>query len=316
MARFYWADLQPTGDENTGWESLSISGDGKCMLACRDRKRLYLSTDGGNTWAEKQPIDDNDYRWIGTAINSDGSVMVAGKELSPFDLRLSTDYGQKWTKILVDQPNGLAISGDGSKILLVRQGGRVKLSIDGGSNWSEPRPYGDANKQWRVAKMSQDGTVLLVSGERVFLSTDTGASWTDLQPTGDEDKTWGSCAMSDDGETIIANTSNGRCYVTLDGGANWAETHPSGTAENKTRFLACSADGGVIMCAVQSGRIYVSYDKTTTWIETRPDGNANKSWMSSVVTPDGHRALSSVNRLFGGIDGYCGVSRARVFGGM
>ena len=79
------------------------------------------------------------------------------------------------------------MSSDGSVISAGVYNGRLYLSTNSGTNWSEVQPAGDADKSWRTSAMSSDGSkiIAVVNNSRLYLSTDSGTSWSEVQPAGD-----------------------------------------------------------------------------------------------------------------------------------
>lgn len=64
-----------------------------------------------------------------------------------------------------------SMSSDGSKLIAGVNGGRLYISINGGSSWTETQPAGDIDKQWSTTSMSSDGSKLIagVDDGRLYL---------------------------------------------------------------------------------------------------------------------------------------------------
>ena len=115
------------------------------------------------------------------------------------------------------------MSEDGKTILAGVYSGRLYLSTNTGSTWSEVQPAGDANRNWYTSSMSADGKTILAgvystSNGRLYLSTNTGSTWSEVQPAGDADRNWRTSSMSADGKTILAGVYSGRLYLGIEGG--------------------------------------------------------------------------------------------------
>ena len=61
------------------------------------------------------------------------------------------------------------MSDDGS-VIIAGNSQRLYLSTNSGANWSEVRPAGDADKNWRTSAMSDDGSVIIAGNSlRLYL---------------------------------------------------------------------------------------------------------------------------------------------------
>lgn len=58
--------------------------------------------------------------------------------------------------------------------------------------WTESRPAGDFDKEWKSVASDSDGTNLIAGVEngRLYTSANSGSSWTERQPAGDSDLGW------------------------------------------------------------------------------------------------------------------------------
>lgn len=192
-----WSEVQPGGDNDLGWKSVDMSDNGSAIFAVCEpwsslggdsgEGRCYLSTDTGTNWSEVQPAGDVSKMWFTASVDSDGSVLMAG--IYGGRIYLSTDSGSTWSEI---QPAGdvnkgwvsSAISSDGSIIILGSKTssalgvtGRLYVSEDGGSTWSEEQPAGDVDKDWLAADLDDTGSIRMagVSVGRLYLYVTDGS---------------------------------------------------------------------------------------------------------------------------------------------
>jgi len=202
---------------------------------------------------------------------------------------------------------------DGSKLILGGLGSRLYLSSDGGDNWTETQPAGDATQQWQDTTSSMDGQRLIAQIEYggIYISTDGGSTWNETIPDptgsnfGDKNLDWAVIAASADAQTIIAGSwDEGKLYMTKNGGTSWTLLNPIIGASGVWRSAAVSADGQKLIAAVRGGRAYMSTDGGDTWTETRPAGDVNKSWYKIVANSDFSTILASDrDRLYLSSDG-------------
>jgi photosystem II stability/assembly factor-like uncharacterized protein len=299
-----WKETQPIAQDGAyTWRCSAMNADGNVMLAGRNGKRIYLSTNGGASWTETQPAGAFDRGWYCCAVSStDGSVMVAGSVAATGRLWLSTNTGANWTEV---QPAGasnlnwecVSVSANGSVILAGDYAGRLWLSTNTGANWAEVRPAGDFAMNWSCCSMSSSGAVMLagVNGKRLWLSINTGANWTEMQPAGVTDIAWLGCSVDSDGSVLLAG-GNG-LWKSVDTGANWAETVPlAGQA-----WQICSisqTNGSVMLAGILNGRLYKSSDTGASWAEVRPVGNNDAMCYSCSMDADGSFILSGCLGLY------------------
>lgn len=152
--------------------------------------RLYLSRNGGASWTETRPAGNVDRSWWFVDCSDDGEFLMAGV------------YG----------------GGSGSYT-----GGRIYISSDGGTSWSETRPAGDASYYWISGRCGGDGSVLFVNKYNGFyLSTNMGSSWTTVTSPA---SIGAQVACSDTGQYLIAAReygSAGYCYISDNYGSSWS----------------------------------------------------------------------------------------------
>jgi hypothetical protein len=77
------------------------------------------------------------------------------------------------------------MNGDGTVILAAAHGKRLWLSTDTGSNWSEIRPEGDADKNWRCTGLNNAGTISFAginSGRLYYIASQYSNKINNIRP--------------------------------------------------------------------------------------------------------------------------------------
>jgi photosystem II stability/assembly factor-like uncharacterized protein len=199
------------------------------------------------------------------------------------------------------------MSSDGTRILVGDYAasagtGRLYLSTNGGSTWSETQPHGNVDGTWLSSAMNSDGTKIIagMDGGRLYLSTNGGSTWSETQPAGNANEQWMTISMSSNGQIIITGyqTSGnaGKLYLSTNGGSSWSETQPAGAVLLKWKTTSMSSDGTKIIagCGTSTGKIYMSTNSGSNWSETQPAGAVGKVWQSTAMSPDGTKIIAAV----------------------
>jgi hypothetical protein len=326
------------------WHWLSSDTTGQVLLAGEAAGgRLNASVDGGQTWTNG---DSPAGIWISSDMSASGNRMVAVQYQG--GMYTSSDFGAHWVQVtapLVSTANGVlsfegvTMSQDGQRIAAVIQpsvrdalnpnsavlpNGRLVVSIDGGTTWTEPvLPGGAVPHAWRNIDSSADGAVIVAvtQGAEVFLSIDAGTTWTGLPVTLATALTNGSTAqlvaenwyrvkLSADGKTIalVANTYGGApgtgIYVSRDRGATWARGLVA-TADYTA--LAVSADGNRIAATSSNiasatgaittpGRVVLSTDGGSTFNPLTLQGT-DTNWRAVAMSADGNRMAVAAGKF-------------------
>jgi hypothetical protein len=127
-----WSEIRPAGDADLNWDTVGLDQNGQIMLAGVDDNsggtgKLYVSKDGGNTWSDNTPDFGSFGReWRISSVSDDGKTMFAG-------------YGDSTIE------------------------GRLFLSTNDGSSWSETQPAGDTDYLWKAGAVSGDGYTLVTA---------------------------------------------------------------------------------------------------------------------------------------------------------
>lgn len=195
----------------------------------------------------------------------------------------------------------LACDAANSTMVVVDQGsGRVYVSTDGGDNWTEKQPQGDAGFEWAAAGISSDGAWMLVvqgssvaepnPARKVWLSEDSGESWTDVTPPCDDPHPhWLHAWVSTDHSRLITYNSNPgtpsyrQLFRRVDG--TWEDITIPGTPN--ILLLVASNDCMKILAADPTARIYGTVDGGDTWVETQPVGDIDAGFVTLSMSRNG-----------------------------
>jgi len=165
------------------------------------------------------------------------------------------------------------MSDNGTYILLGEGGGRLWYSSNGGTSFTEQKPAGDANKDWRDYIVSDDGQILFacIPGGRFYRSENAGSNWSEVQPAGNVNAGWVCIDASSDCNYVWAGCDGGRLYKSTDGGDSWSEVRPAGSNANKDwRNLTVSRDGSkVIVTNSSDNKVWFSSDYGVNWTEVK-----------------------------------------------
>jgi hypothetical protein len=244
------------------------------------------------TWTPKTTLGNAS--WSAFATTTDGMTMVATKgTISP--VMRSTDGGASWTdmtSIVAGAYTTMAMSKDGSKIVIGSQNGTLYYSQNSGVSFSATTAGASSNGAgywWGVA-LSDDGKVV-VAGDyngKIWVSKDSGSSWTpQTDPILGAVGTWVSSAVSNDGTKITVGARNGYVYTST-GNGSWARTAPTGTASGNWYTMASNND--VQFAAKYDGQIWKSVDHGASW--TVVEASPTAKWRSLVISDDGSKIVA------------------------
>lgn len=154
---------------------------------------ILRSLDGGDTWERMPSIGDEDTHTIIVADTSPKRVVV----LTPRDLYISTDMGENWDAVGMNQ----------------------FCTRDNHANymrWIAPRPDNQ--------EVLYLGTGNFNVGTRgnIFRSTDSGSTWEDVKlPEAANSTVFNIATNPMDPERVLACTVNGEVWASEDGGDSW-----------------------------------------------------------------------------------------------
>jgi hypothetical protein len=259
------------------------------VLSVTYQQKSYAYQDIAGTWTKRAPFYTTD-TWLHLASDSSGRYLYA---CSPSKLAASSDYGVTWASI---KPSGaagtawkkVACSTDGSKVIACEYGGRVWISTNYGSTWTDADPLSDdTNHNWSSVASDSDGSVLVASrsGAHIYVSTNSGADWTERDPGSAGHVDWDKVTCSGDGAKIMAAYyTSGKIYASTDTGANWSQVKPFGEgatggiddifiSNDGSTFLACSKAFYCVMRSTNDGAAWtdISPVATTQWTRACSD---------------------------------------------
>jgi photosystem II stability/assembly factor-like uncharacterized protein len=173
------------------------------------------------TWTNR----GNPEAWWGFSSSGTGQVVVGITE--KVSVRISTDYGQSWSTPAGLTPSGTftksAISDDGQKIMILDSYGRIYLSNNGGSTFTQR----GEERNWYAGAMSGDGSRLYAAEGmdvgmtvgQIYTSVDFGLTWTPRSIN----NVWWQMRSSYDGKTVVAMASDksDTAFVSTDYGVTW-----------------------------------------------------------------------------------------------
>lgn len=228
--------------------------------------------------------------------------LIIGLGFFVFFHQVAADYYQfTWTSS--HTPSGvppstqffaLASNSDASYYLAAAANGRLYISVDGGSHWTETRPAGNTDKNWSTVAISDDGSILVaaVSGGRIYLSLDYGDNWAETQPAGNADKNWSAVVISDSGATVAAAVAGGNLYLSEDTGDHWSAAPAPINGSLNWASLAMDASGEVIIGGVQGGHVFMSRNGGDTWVDSL---TTNGNWKLVATDPNGETLLAGAS---------------------
>ena len=180
-----------------------------------------------------------------------------------------------------DAREDVAISGDGSTVLLVGGAGNIYVSTNFTSSWRDTgrQAYG------RKVGLSHDGATMLVHSHwgQLHVSHDRGLNWFTRGQSGP----WQCAAVSANGTTMAAgNYYGGQMWVSGDRGETW---NPRGTAGDWLDVVL-STNGQFMLSGRSAGPLQQSDDFGATWVPAGPSGNCS----AVAMTPDGRTRFAGL----------------------
>lgn len=263
----------PAATPNDNWASVASSADGTKLLAVSDTGGWVLtSPDAGTTWVTNNLPT---FYWGSAASSADGNTLVVASPISGYPegaVFISTNAGLAWTSNYLGDATSVAMSADGTKIVVVASP-NVWRSTNSGTTWAQ---LTNAPALWSWVSPSQyiassaDGKKLFYAVTSdinhnpgpIYISTNSGDSW---NPTSSGSNFWGYVACSADGNTLLAVPytfpSPNSIYLSTNCGATWTTNNSPQMAWG---MVAASSDGGKLFAAaegnadfaINSGSIY------------------------------------------------------------
>jgi hypothetical protein len=161
----YGAGVYVSSNSGTSWTqtnsnrynftSVASSSSGQYVLISEESNRkLYLSSDYGQTWINLSAANSFNTNWVSVDISDDGQKLVAtGYQNYVYT---SSNGGTTWTTrtAVSGTQVRVASSSDGNVIVATNWGSNLRLTTDGGANWdSEP-----VNRYWFTPAINPSGT--------------------------------------------------------------------------------------------------------------------------------------------------------------
>ncbi len=236
--------------EATQFVSISMSADGSRMVAAtvdteesspnptiQGNGRIYTFVQepgqrfGIGAWTREGGAETT-HQWRGVAMSADGVQVVAAAyrddQSRAEGVYVSNDSGKNWTQQLAllndSTAYRVAISRDGSRMIMAERFGRIYTSANAGLDWSA----GSSEAGFNAVAASADGLIMMAvqaSGfaaqegsnpppernGKLLVSTDGGATWIDR--AAGSPRWWRGAAISGDGNRLIAAVDGGPIFV-------------------------------------------------------------------------------------------------------
>ncbi len=290
------------------------------------------------SWAKQDLSLPGDIRFNNVASSASGSHLIAssfgfaedhdvGMDPQPFPLYVSTNYGTTWQNVATAADPGIAdiwssvdVTNDGQTMVAVSSSGfdlgiedgegnelpgKVILSQDAGSTWTDITPDNDFEGGESQVVISGDGSTIAASdfhnSDKVFITKDGGTNWVTTDYNGEDysDNVF-SLSISDNGNTLLTGTGGSgseydKVFISEDGGTNWSGVSPEGANSLIVANTAVSADGSTVAIAGWGGdadeelidRVFVSNTDGETWTDVTPGGDIANMWGAIDMSDDG-----------------------------
>jgi len=203
------------------WYSVSVSWNGKSMVASGWAAPIVTSTTAGATWASRVPYAFG----VATAMVPDASLMIAlNHSATPANALASTDHGLSFAPTYAaPRLRGVAVSANGSVVAIARNGGYYSvISRDGGHTFSQLTSGVDT---FAVA-VSADATAIMVGNVAGPLqySVDSGTTW--VTALNGMTAQWCNVVMSPAGSLWLAvdcTPNTGNVWFSRNQGVTWCQ---------------------------------------------------------------------------------------------
>jgi BNR/Asp-box repeat len=218
--------------ESRYWMSVDTSADGQVVFATGSvyvggafQSAVFKSVDSGDTWSTVIAFDSSSpsLMYGDVSVSEDGQKVVVG---SNSGVMYSSNQGATWTSIWSGDARGVAISGDGSVIMVQEFYVGIHKSTDSGSSWTT---VNSSSIGWSRIGLSTNGSSAIAISVRsggqggAFFTRDGGTTWTEPSfNTTFADSQYAIGAISPDGNTMIASSYYSQPYVSFDGGVTWS----------------------------------------------------------------------------------------------
>ena len=221
-----------SGMEARYWRFVDTSADGQVVFASgsavvnsASQSAVFSSVDSGITWTTAIPYDPSAPNTVhgDVSVSDDGQKVVVGTNIG---LLYSSDRGATWTSIWSGNTRGVAISGDGSVIMVQEANVGIHRTLDHGASWTT---VNNSAFNWSNIELSTDGNSALAVASRggltggAFFTHNGGTTWIDAALNSTfVDNQLATGAMSPDGNTMIASSYYSTPRASTDGGLTWS----------------------------------------------------------------------------------------------
>ena len=264
---------------------------------------IRRTTDAGLTWNTIAGAPTGYWTAISTSTNGETVAVVGETAAGAHRLFVSIDSGDTWTQKGPTNSafHDVAVSGDGSKIVVARSIDGVSYSTDGGDSWTLATRSGNplfANDDALNADVAvnADGSVIVASRRygSVWRSANGGATWDDLDSA--TTRVWQDISISDDGATVFGVVFNDTGYIWTTTSATLFATPSLGFASGHSVRGAISPDGRSFIAASYGAepRILRGWNPTTTapGNTTWASVSAGTSVLGLTITNGGERFIT------------------------
>ena len=264
---------------------------------------IRRTTDAGLTWNTIAGAPTGYWTAISTSTNGETVAVVGETAAGAHRLFVSIDSGETWTQKGPTNSafHDVAVSGDGSTIVVARSIDGVSYSTDGGDSWTLATRSGNplfANDDALNADVAvnADGAVIVASRRygSVWRSANGGATWADLDPA--TTRVWQDISISDDGATVFGVVFDDTGYIWTTTSATLFATPSLGFASGHSVRGAISPDGRSFIAASYGAepRILRGWNPTTTapGNTTWASVSAGTSVLGLTITNGGERFIT------------------------
>lgn len=254
-------------------------------------------TEFGRDWTQVS----SDY--AGLLATSDSGAIVYNLS-SPYLYR-SSNYGETWANVTNQldvsdyASRDMAVSGDGSLIVITEFSGFIWISRNSGASWSKKvDPLGNGgnfysgsplgSNSWSSVLVSQTGQRIVITvGDSVFKSSDYGNTFSQTRVA--VAFIGSNSSMSDDGRVILVGEESGDSYVSRNYGASFLlmqNFNPSWFA------FAVSGDGNYLLAVdIDGSGIWVSSDEAESWSQPTFNSGDDQNIQGVAISTDGSRII-------------------------
>ena len=223
------------------WVSVCSSRSGKYFAAASsDTRRVYLSSDYGETWNELVNSNNGGFYYI--TANEDLKYLFA--PIYGLGINYSIDRGVNWSTNL-NITNGTCICSNwtGDLVAVGTSGSGIYTSINFGETFQLKYT---SSVYFRSICSDSTGSYLAACGNNSFIytSSNSGTSWFSRA----SQQNWKSICCDSTGKYLYAVATSVGIYASYDYGVTWSVSYP----DNQSWTSVCSNSSGLRLAAVAS----------------------------------------------------------------